>query len=659
MTLRRPVRHSPWQRYVDAAVRPGPPASGQAATPDDLRRGADAAVGRRGHAVTGPLKRLGKRLRAAVFPAAQAPSGPATLRRSDVRLVPAAVLVWASAVAGNRLGPAALAGLCLALLASSALLLLRVRATARSLLPEGSVRRSTLATLAVALVLSAAAGAHAAIASAQRHDGAVADAVAARADVVAEMEVTGAPRRLRAPGSAGLGDRWAVPATLLSLDFDGRRVLADAGLLVIGGAGWEFTEAGQRVRTTGKLNAPEPGQAAAAALTASSVPRMLQQAVPWQRAPGELRDGFTAAAGRFDGDARGLLPGMVTGDTSTLDPELEAAMKTVGMTHLTAVSGANCSLILGTLLVSARSLRLNRAAAAAASLAGLGIFVLLVGPDASVLRAAVMGGVGLVALAGGRTGRGLSYLCLAVIVLLLAEPALAGSFGFLLSVLATLGIVVAGRPVMAWFPGAVPRWAAAGLAVPLSAQAFCGPFIVLLQPQFSTYALAANVAAAALVAPVTLLGTAAVPLVASVPAVATVPLGIAAAFAGGVGGIARYFAALPGAVLPWPEGGFGAATMALLSAVVLAGGWLAFHPATAVRLVLKAHGRTVACLERRGARVPARRDRTGPARDGLVDGSGRGRLRVRKQTSGRKLQWLLPRPNAPGQRRRRPPPGRT
>ncbi|HJW01071.1 MAG TPA: ComEC/Rec2 family competence protein, partial [Arthrobacter sp.] len=50
----------------------------------------------------------------------------------------------------------------------------------------------------------------------------------------------------------------------------------------------------------------------------------------------------------------------------------------------------------------------------------------------------------------------------------------------------------------------VPRWVAAAVAVPLSAQLLCGPVIVLLQPQFSTYSLLANVLASPLVAPVTL-----------------------------------------------------------------------------------------------------------------------------------------------------------
>ncbi|MEC5179371.1 ComEC/Rec2 family competence protein [Arthrobacter sp. CG_A4] len=666
---------SPWQRYVDAAVTGQPPSVGPADTAGGVSLPARSAADRHRYTAPGRFEGLRERLQETIFPLVPAPGPEATRRRTDVRLVPSALLVWGAAVAGSWLEPAALAGICLVLLACSALLLLRVSAraaaVARAGVGPGAVvgsgagatprehprRRSALATLAVALLLSAAAGAHGAVASSQRHDGAVAGAVAARAAVVAELEVVGTPRRLRAPGSSGLADRWAVPATLLTLDFGGRRILAGAKLLVLGGAEWEHTTPGQRIRTTGKLKPPEPGQAEAAILAASSAPRTARAPGPWQRGPGELRTGFTAAASRLDGDARGLLPGMVTGDTSALDPQLDAAMKTVGMTHLTAVSGANCSIILGSMLFAARSLRLKRTAAAAVCLAGLGMFVLMVGPDASVLRAAVMGAVGLMALAGGRTGRGLSFLCLAVIGLLLAEPALSTSFGFLLSVLATLGIVVAGRPIMTWFPAAVPRWAAAGLAVPLAAQTFCGPVIVLLQPQFSSYALPANVVAAALVAPVTLLGTAAVPLVALLPAAAAVPLGIAAVFAGGVGGVARFFASLPGAVLPWPEGGFGVATMALLSGVVLAAAWLAFHPAAAVCLAVRAHTKTVDWLEHTWP--PGARRHSGPERRrrGLVDRSGRGTLRVCKRSSGRKREWLLPRPNAPGRRRRRRPPG--
>ena len=461
------------------------------------------------------------------------------------------------------------------------------------------------------MLLAAAAGAHSAVAASLRQDGAVAEAVAAHAAVVAELQIAGAPRQLRVPGRSGLADRWAVPATLLVMYSAGQRVDAEASLLVLGGKDWEHLVPGQRLRATGKLKPAEPGQTDAGILSASSVPVTLRAPDGWQEGPGMLRRSFTAAAATLGGDARGLLPGMVTGDTSRLDAGLDGAMKTVGMTHLTAVSGANCSLILGTLLLAARSLRLPRRAAAAVSLAGLGMFVLMVGPDASVLRAALMGAIGLTSLAFGRAGRGLSFLCLAVIGLLLTDPALATRFGFILSVLATLGIVVAGRRIMDWLPPAVPRWVAAGLAVPLSAQVFCGPVIVLLQPQFSTYALPANVAAAALVPPVTLLGTAAVPLVQLVPPLAAALMAVAGAFAGGVAGVARFFAALPGAVLPWPEGVFGLSTMALFSVASLAALWFALHRAAAVRLAVAAHSWTVACLDLTLAVRHGRRGRRG------------------------------------------------
>jgi competence protein ComEC len=255
-----------------------------------------------------------------------------------------------------------------------------------------------------------------------------------------------------------------------------------------------------------------------------------------------------------------------------------------------------------------------------------------------------MGAIGLAALSGGRTGRGLSFLCLAAIGLLLADPSLGTSFSFLLSVLATLGIVVAGPWIMAWLPPAVPSWLAAGLAVPLSAQLFCGPVIVLLQPQFSSYALVANMVAAPLVAPVTILGTAAVPLVPLAPWAAAVPIAVAGGCAGAVAAVARFFAALPGAVLAWPEGPFGAATMVLLSACTVLMLRLALRPHAAWKLVLAAHGKAIEFLARwLSPGFDARRSR--------------GSLRSSNPNSGRNQEWPLRRKHDPGLRRRPPPPG--
>ena len=549
-------------------------------------------------------------------------------RRADLRLAPAALLVWAATVAGPWLTPGALLVAWGGLAAFAGVLLGLVLRRKKS---GGRGRRSFLTTLTAALMLAAASTAHSAVSSAQRHDDHMAGLVAGHASVVAEVEITVAPRALKTPGPSGRAERWAVGAVARSLTSGGQVMHARVPVVIIGGQEWQHAASGELVRATGKLRPPDAGQVEAAILTASSPPARLAAGQDWQQAPAALGKRFAAAAAWLAPDARGLLPGMVTGDTGGLSEDLEAAMKTVGLTHLTAVSGANCSLILGAVLLAARSLRLARIPAATVALTALGLFVLMVGPDASVLRASLMGAVAVASLAVGRPGRGLSFLCLAVIGLLLVQPELGVSFGFLLSVLATLGIIVLGRGIMGWFPPSVPRWVAAAVAVPLSAQVLCGPVIVVLQPQFATYSLLANVLVAPLVAPVTILGTAAVALLPLVPWLAAVLIGVAGFFAGAVAALARFTAGLPGAAPPWPEGVFGLLTMMLFSAVTVLAVWMAAHPGRTVKLVLDAHAGTARLLDR----LPEAHFRRGSRRD-------RGRLRVCNLNPGRNHQWPLP-----------------
>ncbi|MCU1565079.1 MAG: competence protein ComEC [Pseudarthrobacter sp.] len=596
-------------------------------------------------------------------------------RRTDVRLALPASCVWGASIAGLWLPPVALAGLCCMLLVLAAVLLHRTWKTRGESLTSGGgkpARRSFLTTIAIALLLAATAAAHSAVASTQRHEGPLAAAVSSGKSVVAVVEVAGTPRALNPPNHAATPARWSVPVWTRDISTGGVVLRTRAQLLVTGGGAWGTVVPGQLVRATGKLRPADPGREEAGLLTASSGPGKPTDSPVLQESAKELRERFVAAASFLAPDPQGLLPGMVTGDTSALDEGLETAMKTVGMTHLTAVSGANCSLVLGALLLACRRLRLPRVPAAAFAVAGLGLFVLLVGPDASVLRAALMGAVAVASLAGGRTGRGLSFLCLAVIGLLLADPGLGSSFGFLLSVLATLGIIILGRRIMDWTPASIPRWAAAAVAVPLSAQLLCGPVTVVLQPQFSTYSLLANVLAAPLVAPVTLLGTAAVPLVILVPWAGTVLIAVAGTFSAGVAATARCAAQLPGAALPWPEGVPGLLTMLFLSVLTFGAVWAAAHPHRVLRTVVAAHRHTAALIESlegtaaRALRHPLREPlplfgRGSPqAHHARLDrAAGHGRLGYSTKLSGRKPRWLLRRSVQPVRRRRTAPPGGT
>lgn len=571
-------------------------------------------------------------------------------RRSDLRLALPAAMVWGASLAGLWLTPAALAVLCLGLAALGVLLLVRLRGRTPAVRPQG--RRSFRATSAAALLLAAAAAAHSSVAASQRFDGPLAEAIASGKTAVALVEVAGAPRPLGRPGLAGPPERWSVPVLTREVATGGVVLRTRAQLVVMGGGAWGTLVPGQAVRATGKLRPADPGRYEAGTLAASSAPGPADGGSGLEGAAKDLRSRFVRASAFLASDAAGLLPGMVTGDTSALDEGLENSMKAAGMTHLTAVSGANCSLVLGALLLACRRVRMPRAPAAAAALAGLGMFVMLVGPDASVLRAAVMGAVAVAALAGGRSGRGLSFLCLAVTGLLLVDPGLGGSFGFLLSVLATLGIIVLGRRIIDWTPAGIPRWAAAAVAVPLSAQLLCGPVIVLLQPQFSSYSLLANVAASPLVAPVTLLGTASVPLVVLAPWPATMLIAVAGTFSAGVAGIARFTSQLPGASLPWPEGVPGLLTMILLSVLTFAVAWAAARPRAVVRLAFAAHQTTVSLLG-----LPERQLAALQHQHSFDRGAGRGRLGYSTRCSGRDSRWPLRKNEQPVRRRRMLPPG--
>lgn len=659
---------SPWSRYVDSAVgagtsvlppgsRPGAPAAGQIAERQDRMPGepgpAPLRTVRQRH---GALVRLARqRAGELVAGAGHDAAHEASRRRTDVRLAFPAVLTWGAAISGLWLPPPALAVLCLAMLALAVLLLVRLLRKGRT--GRRGTGRSTLATTAAALLIAAATASHSSVASSQRFDGPLAAAITSGKTAVAMVEVAGAPRALGGPAEAGPSPRWAVPVWTREVATGGVLLRTRARLVVIGGGAWGTVVPGQAVRAMGKLRPPDPGRLEAGTLAASSGPQAADDGsglfggTGLERAAKDLRTGFVAASAFLGSDAAGLLPGMATGDTSALDEGLEHAMKAVGMTHLTAVSGANCSLVLGALVLACRGIRLPRLPAAAAALTGLGLFVVLVGPDASVLRAALMGGIAVAALAAGRSGRGLSFLCLAVTGLLLVDPGLGSSFGFLLSVLATLGIIVLGRPIIDRIPPRVPRWAAAALAVPLSAQLLCGPVIVLLQPSFSTYSLPANVAAAPLVAPVTLLATAAVPLVAAVPWLATVLIAVAGTFCAGVAGIARFAAGLPGATLPWPEGMSGMLSMLFLSALTLAAVRAATRPAGVIRLAQAAHRRTVRLLERAELLMATLHC------CGLDRRRGHGRLEYSTRLSRRDAPWPLPQSEQPVPRRRMRPPG--
>ncbi len=431
-----------------------------------------------------------------------------------------------------------------------------------------NVAAAVLAPLAVAVLVAAAAG----TTLMHRTGGPVQESITGQAVITGEFRALG-DARAGTPDRFSGDSRYLVEAQLLSFTHDGMRSSSRTPVLVIGDSAYAGIRLGDSFSTSGPLAATRPGDRMAAVLRTGRAPAHTPAAGLYGMAA-DLRTNFAErSAGLGRTDAAGLLPGMVLGDRTALPEDLAAAMTDTGLTHLTAVSGANCSYLMAFIFLLARMLRLPRLWAAAAGLAALAAFVLVVRPDPSVLRAAVMGSIGTAAVLTGRGKVPAALLCLCVTVLLAADPWLSGSYAFILSVCATAGLISLGPRFTAALERVLPHPLAVLTAVPLAAQIICAPVLILLQPQVPMYSLPANIAAAPVVPMVTIVGMAAVILASVLPALAFPPLWAAGTGTGWVAAVARFFAEAPGALLPWMSGATGAALMAAVSAV-LAGGIL-------------------------------------------------------------------------------------
>ena len=351
---------------------------------------------------------------------------------------------------------------------------------------------------------------------------------------------------------------------------------------------------GSTVAVRGALVAEDPGESASYRLFAAGVP-IIERGPPWYLSWADgLRADFGRLAAAFPGDGAALLPGLSIGDTSAVGEQLDADMKASSLTHLTAVSGANCAVIIGLVMLAGARLGLGRGWRIGTSLVVLLGFVVLVTPEPSVLRAAVMAGIVLTALAGGRPARGLPVLALAVIVLLISDPWLARSYGFVLSVLATGGLLLLARPLASALARWLPLPLAAVLAVPLSAQLACQPVLILLNPTIPTYGVIANVLAEPAAPVATVLGLVACVLAPWAPPVAQAVAAVAWLPSTWIAAIATFFAGLPGNAIAWPGGALGVVLICVFSALVvvlaLGRGWPRLRRVVGVLLAVASVG---------------------------------------------------------------------
>nr|WP_296068112.1 ComEC/Rec2 family competence protein [uncultured Actinoplanes sp.] len=476
----------------------------------------------------------------------------------DLRLAGFAVAIWLSSLAGLFLPARAgfLAGAGAGLLA---VVVVRI------------VRRVRIRWVAVAALLGVGAGAVVTGARVGVRDAEpLASLVRDGRGVRVEAVVRDDPRAVS--GSPGKPVTYLVAVDLRRIQADDEAPLRlSVRALVLGGdRAWRALLPGQRVEAEGKLLTPRGGDLQAAVVSVRRAPTLVGRP-PWgQRAAGVLRTGLQRACEPLPDDAGGLLPGLIVGDTSRLDPALEEDFRTTGMTHLTAVSGSNCAIVLGVVLFAVRRTRAGPVVMALVCAAALAGFVILARPSPSVIRAAAMGAIGLIGLASGRPRAALPALGAGVAALLLMDSELAADVGFALSVLATAGLLLL-APVWrdalrrrGWPPGV-----AEALAVPAAAQVVCGPVVAGLSGAISLVAVPANLLVVPAIAPATLLG---------VGAAVLSPIWTAGAeFLAWLGYwpakwlvlVATYGARVPAGAVPWPGGVLGALLLAIITVALL------------------------------------------------------------------------------------------
>nr|WP_308198910.1 DNA internalization-related competence protein ComEC/Rec2 [Saccharothrix sp. S26] len=371
------------------------------------------------------------------------------------------------------------------------------------------------------------------------------------------FELDNRPHGLR---SSGFGSRaGGIDLVLVRATVDGGGRIA----VLAPAARWQDLLPGQRVTARGTVALPRGGELTVAVLRVRGPPQDVSEAPVWQRIAEDVRAGLRKASTTLDPEPAGLLPALVVGDTSALPPRVVEEFRTAGLAHVLAVSGANLAILCGAVLLLLRLLRVGPRGCAAGAMTALVAFVVLAGPEPSVLRAAVMGAVALLALVLGRERSALPALAAAVVVLVLYDPELATEPGFGLSAAATAALVLlAPRWAGALKDRGVPVGFAEALAVPLAAHLATAPLVVGISGQVSLVAVVANLLVAPVVAPATVLGVLAAVLAQAHEPTARLVVEVAGPAVSWLITVGRHAAAVPGAAVGWPGGWAGGLLLA-------------------------------------------------------------------------------------------------
>jgi competence protein ComEC len=245
----------------------------------------------------------------------------------------------------------------------------------------------------------------------------------------------------------------------------GDEVLPARGLILVRLPGQQFFEYGDLLRLRGRLETPPEGelfsyrdylarQGIQAYMRDAEVTYLAGGGNPILRLTFELRHFSRRLLHRFYPDPQAsLLAGILLGDEGGLTEAWQRAFKVTGTSHIIAISGFNIAIIVGIFTASfGRIFGARRGAILA--IFGVILYTIMVGAMASVVRAAIMGTLGILAQQLYRRQVGLNTLTFTAALMALFSPFVLWDVGFQLSFFATLGLILFGSV----FQEGAERW---------------------------------------------------------------------------------------------------------------------------------------------------------------------------------------------------------
>ncbi len=291
---------------------------------------------------------------------------------------------------------------------------------------------------------------------------------------------------------------------------------SEAGWIAVAATlpGFPEIRAGDRIEVDGRLRPPPEDDPYGAYLTRTGASGSLDGTRVSVLTPGpsgsvqSIRDGAGDALRlALPEPEAGLAAAILIGLRERVDRDLAAAFATAGVSHIVAISGWNIAIVAGILgaLLRGRPRRVV-AVVVGGTIAG---YVVAAGASPSIVRAAVMASVALVARESGRAGRAPAALAWAATLLLVMSPEMIADAGFRLSVAATAGLIAWSGRLGSWIDqrtgDRLPGWLAESLGISLAAQAATLPDVLATFGRLSLVAPVVNLLVVPLV-PVAMAG---------------------------------------------------------------------------------------------------------------------------------------------------------